>query len=731
MVNETVNINFQAGNLDAVEAKIKAIGGAINILGGSVELLVGSMGLIGIDDKVQKQFQEAATSAIAFADGAKRVFEGYKELREASQLFSRAQQIATTVTTANTVATTANNAAQTTSVGILGRVRAAWTALTAAIARNPIGAIAVALTAVIASLVAYAATTEDVAVAQKKLNDELDDTNAYLNYQALINEGLVLDAKLKGASDLQILKLQKEQTAALIKQTAAVRDDLSNRMIALTIKQKDAAAEKQRQEDLKEVSKAYDDARNQVIKYENALKSLNVQIKEYKPPKAPKKELTDFEKEIQKTRELQKKQIEDINNEIGQLAAELGYVYKASTNEIVDDTRTRTSELAELETNYWETITETFDKGSQEAKNQLEIYEKQKILIGLKYDLIDKQREADRIQREQDASKDFTDRKKKEFDDNKTFIERYYTEQDTLLLQQNLKKEEYDKKAKKLELEKLLALKKLYQDYGQDVTEINNEIAKNTASTIEKTTELAKFFGDEIGQQVGGVLSALNSVTSGMLSMAEQNSEDRLNAIEVEYNKKLQNVVGTEAEIAAQTEQLEYEKNVKMEAERKRAYDDNKKLKIADTITSGLSAAFQAFGGAMSLGPILGPIVGGVLSAMILAQMANTVSSIKKQQYTGSTPTPPSRGGGAGAAGGGGTAGGATGGTATALLGGGFNQPIPNPNDPGNQPFGSSGSPMNAPPQPMNTQPIRAYVVSSDISNGLEAEQQLQNRRRL
>ena len=40
-------------------------------------------------------------------------------------------------------------------------------------------------------------------------------------------------------------------------------------------------------------------------------------------------------------------------------------------------------------------------------------------------------------QLDQDASKDFTDRKKKEFDDNKTFIERYYTEQDTLLLQQN------------------------------------------------------------------------------------------------------------------------------------------------------------------------------------------------------------------------------------------------------------------------------------------------------
>jgi hypothetical protein len=131
----------------------------------------------------------------------------------------------------------------------------------------------------------------------------------------------------------------------------------------------------------------------------------------------------------------------------------------------------------------------------------------------------------------------------------------------------------------------------------------------------------------------------------------------------------------------------------------------------------------------MSLGPSLGPIIGTALATMIIAQMTNTVSSIRKQQYTGSAPTPPSRGGGISPTGGSG--GGATGGTATALLGGGFNQPIPNPNDPGNQPFGSSGSPMNAPPQPMNTQPIRAYVVSSDISNGLEAEQQLQNRRRL
>ncbi|NBW19946.1 MAG: hypothetical protein EBR82_69440 [Caulobacteraceae bacterium] len=84
MVQETARINFETGNLDVVEGRIKALGGAINLLGGAVETTVGLMGLLGVDDKVQKQFQEAATSAIAFADGTKRIFEGYKELREAA-----------------------------------------------------------------------------------------------------------------------------------------------------------------------------------------------------------------------------------------------------------------------------------------------------------------------------------------------------------------------------------------------------------------------------------------------------------------------------------------------------------------------------------------------------------------------------------------------------------------------------------------------------------------------
>lgn len=273
-------------------------------------------------------------------------------------------------------------------------------------------------------------------------------------------------------------------------------------------------------------------------------------------------------------------------------------------------------------------------------------------------------------------------------------------------------------------------IEKVKQIAGEESEQVKKLIAlrKQLSDQIKaNSSDLVKFFEGDVAKTIGSSLNALSSITGMALDMAVQDSEQKLNKIEAEAQERAKNVVGTEEEVAYQLEVIEYEKNVAMEAERKKAFDDQKKLRIADTITTGLASAFQAFGGAMQLGPIAGPIVGGILSAMILAQMAKTVQTIQKQQYIGSTPTapkPPSINTGGG---------GATGGTATPLIGGQFNQPIPNPNDPGNNPFGNNtNNPMNSPQgMGMNNEPIRAYVVSSDVQNGLQAEQQLQNRRRL
>ena len=79
-------------SLEGQEKRIKTLSGAINIVGGSVELLAGSLALSGVLTEEQtEKFEGAALGAIAFADGAKRVFEGYKELSEASKLATKAQ----------------------------------------------------------------------------------------------------------------------------------------------------------------------------------------------------------------------------------------------------------------------------------------------------------------------------------------------------------------------------------------------------------------------------------------------------------------------------------------------------------------------------------------------------------------------------------------------------------------------------------------------------------------
>ena len=90
------------GSLESQEKRIKTLSGAINIVGGSVELLAGSLALSGVLTEEQtEQFEAAALGAIAFADGAKRIFEGYKELSEAAK-------IATTAQKANNAAVLAN-----------------------------------------------------------------------------------------------------------------------------------------------------------------------------------------------------------------------------------------------------------------------------------------------------------------------------------------------------------------------------------------------------------------------------------------------------------------------------------------------------------------------------------------------------------------------------------------------------------------------------------------------
>lgn len=699
MVQETARINFEATNLDVVEGRIKAIGGAINVLGGSIEVVVGSMGLIGIDEKVTKQFQEAATSAIAFADGTKRVFEGYKELREASELFRKAQQASTAATIASTTATTIHNAAQSSAVTILGRARVAFNALTAAMIRNPITAVVVALTALIAAVVTFTDEQDDATDSTERLAEAERQLTRDLALRKVVNEGLILDAKLRGASEREILKITLAQLQAdqiLLENAQRKRKAEIGFYEALKeggrAKKEDLAA-------LKTLKEKYEEYKDDVIAGENAIKVIKVQVMALDKAAA---------ENLAANTEKEKTPQEKFKEELSAL------------NEKYDEEEGLLLKRQLLGENVDAAILESQQKRFNASIKLME-----------KYNMTDKniiQQELDRRQKAEDEKtriqKEAEEKRKTDIEKGFQFmlqgVDRHYKQQLTLLMQQNLTKEEFEEKSRQLEADRLNNQLALYKLYGKDVTDIMATIAKNNQTFVKTSlSDLTEFFESDLADKIAGVLSAVNSITSGMLQMAQSDSEARLNSIEAEYNARMEGLVGTDEEIAAQQEAIEAEKNRVMEAERRRAFEDQKKLKIADTITSGMSAAFQAFGSAMQLGPVLGPIVGSALSAMILAQMANTVANIQKQQYIGSA-----------SGGGGGMKASGVGGYNVSNAGGGFSgggAPMAG----GGAMGSSSGGNMSAPNPQNNSLPIRAYVVSNDVSNGLDAQADIDSRRRM
>jgi len=92
--------------------------------------------------------------------------------------------------------------------------------------------------------------------------------------------------------------------------------------------------------------------------------------------------------------------------------------------------------------------------------------------------------------------------------------------------------------------------------------------------------------------------------------------------------------------------QLELEKYDRETEVKKKAFEQNKKLQIANTIVTTIQGAVTAFANAFQLGPIAGPIVGGIQAALIAASGAAQIAKIKSTKFdAGSPPSPPKVGG--------------------------------------------------------------------------------------
>ena len=180
-----VSADDLSASLEKQEARIKTLGGAINIVGGSVEVLAGGLAVTGaLTEEQAEQFETAAIGAIAFADGAKRVFEGYKELSEGIRAYGGAAKLA----------------------------RTAQAALNKTILANPYVAAAAAVAAVTVAVIALISAQDDeeeqlkrLEIARERYNKQLsiEETNrlALLKAQGLSGVELAKE-ELKAAQDL-------------------------------------------------------------------------------------------------------------------------------------------------------------------------------------------------------------------------------------------------------------------------------------------------------------------------------------------------------------------------------------------------------------------------------------------------------------------------------------------------------------------------------------------------
>ena len=148
----------------------------------------------------------------------------------------------------------------------------------------------------------------------------------------------------------------------------------------------------------------------------------------------------------------------------------------------------------------------------------------------------------------------------------------------------------------------------------------------------------------------------------------------------------------------------------KTEAERKRSFNRNKALQIAQTLIQTYQSATAAYSSQLTIPSPDAPIRGAFAAAAAVAAGLANVAKIRQQQYTSS-----STGGGGGGGGGGG---------------------VSVPSISSNNSLTNSTAPLNNPFQqlvqnrPEQITP-RAFVLAGDVSSATEAREKVANLARL
>jgi hypothetical protein len=224
---------------------------------------------------------------------------------------------------------------------------------------------------------------------------------------------------------------------------------------------------------------------------------------------------------------------------------------------------------------------------------------------------------------------------------------------------------------------------------------LNTDFADGLKGTMDKINAYTQAIGGVLQSFIGAAQEASKERLDTQLATIDEGRQ----AEEASLKQQYENGLISKQVFEEGKANIDKAAKAKETAARKKAFEEDKKMKIASAVISGIQGAVAAFTGAMSLGPIAGPIVGGILAALVAGMTAVNVSKIKATQFEGGAES----GGGAMAGGGGG--------------GGGV------PSAPTPPSISLQGSAMNGGEGSglqlygSRQTPMRSYVVESDITN--------------
>lgn len=203
---------------------------------------------------------------------------------------------------------------------------------------------------------------------------------------------------------------------------------------------------------------------------------------------------------------------------------------------------------------------------------------------------------------------------------------------------------------KKRTQEEIEEIKKSLNDaatvFNDFASQTGNEFAAAFGNSLSQISASIDVFSDEASTQAEKALAAFNalsSIASGFISAQTAKIQEELevqnasiDSANREQQESLQSKLDagiiSQEEFDKQSAELEKKANAQKDVEGKKAFEQSKKLQIAQAVISGLQGAVGAYSSLASI-PVAGPALGAAAAIAIAAFTASNIKKINATQY--------------------------------------------------------------------------------------------------